>query len=237
MSNKVSICVCASRAIIDKSKAAELASILDNNGYQVDLLDDMCRTAIEKPEQMAEISSQVIMACYPRTITAMFGKWNVDPEKIFDIRSQSVADVCSRLNIEPKDADSPSQNKYIQEIESFASEQGADAWYPIIDKQRCGECEKCFDFCLFGVYATEDGRTRVKNPTNCKNNCPACARICPFQAIIFPKHEFSPINGGEQQQESAVQLDNAAIYNQALREKLNQRRKGISLIKRQDNED
>ena len=37
----------------------------------------------------------------------------------------------------------------------------------------------------------------MKNPANCKTNCPACARICPQVAIIFPKHKTSPINGDE----------------------------------------
>jgi ferredoxin len=35
----------------------------------------------------------------------------------------------------------------------------------------------------------------VANPSSCKNNCPACARICPETAIIFPKSGESPING------------------------------------------
>ncbi len=35
----------------------------------------------------------------------------------------------------------------------------------------------------------------VAHPESCKNNCPACARICPETAIIFPKVGESPING------------------------------------------
>jgi ferredoxin len=53
-------------------------------------------------------------------------------------------------------------------------------------------------FCLFGVYAlNEDGKVYVKNPTSCKTDCPACARVCPETAIIFPKYPNPPINGGE----------------------------------------
>ena len=37
----------------------------------------------------------------------------------------------------------------------------------------------------------------MENPANCKTNCPACARICPQVAIVFPKHKTSPINGDE----------------------------------------
>ena len=37
----------------------------------------------------------------------------------------------------------------------------------------------------------------MASPDNCKPGCPACARICPKSAIIFPKYEHSPIDGDE----------------------------------------
>jgi len=69
-------------------------------------------------------------------------------------------------------------------------------WYPVLDRQVCVDCGKCFDFCLFGVYSQDDGVVTVRNPRNCKNNCPACARVCPVNAVIFPKFGRAPINGG-----------------------------------------
>ena len=30
---------------------------------------------------------------------------------------------------------------------------------------------------------------------SCKTNCPACSRVCPEAAIIFPKYASGPING------------------------------------------
>jgi len=71
-------------------------------------------------------------------------------------------------------------------------------WFPVIDSARCTNCKQCLSFCLFGVYALDEaGRVEVRNPANCKTNCPACARVCPEVAIIFPKHASAPINGGE----------------------------------------
>ncbi len=61
-----------------------------------------------------------------------------------------------------------------------------DRWYPVIDYARCVSCGKCLDFCLFGTYSRTDGKIVVSNPDNCKPGCPACARICPKAAIIFP---------------------------------------------------
>ena len=51
-------------------------------------------------------------------------------------------------------------------------------------------------FCLFGVYGVdEQQRIQVQNNDNCKTNCPACSRVCPEAAIMFPKYKAGPING------------------------------------------
>ncbi|OQW97344.1 MAG: hypothetical protein BWK77_01950 [Verrucomicrobia bacterium A1] len=68
-------------------------------------------------------------------------------------------------------------------------------WFPVIDRARCTDCRQCLEFCLFGVYTLENGRIEVRHPENCKPHCPACARICPHTAIIFPKHTEAPIDG------------------------------------------
>ena len=44
----------------------------------------------------------------------------------------------------------------------------------------------------------------MRRPANCKTNCPACARICPEAAIMFPKLEEAPINGAAIEDEAAV---------------------------------
>lgn len=72
------------------------------------------------------------------------------------------------------------------------------AWYPVIDFELCTHCMQCLSFCLFGVYgADENGKLIVSNPDKCKTNCPACSRVCPEMAIIFPKYTNAPMNGAE----------------------------------------
>jgi Pyruvate/2-oxoacid:ferredoxin oxidoreductase delta subunit len=75
---------------------------------------------------------------------------------------------------------------------------GWKPWFPVIDYNRCTNCMQCMSFCLFDVYGvSEQGQIRVQNQNNCKTDCPACSRVCPEVAILFPKYRFGPINGDE----------------------------------------
>jgi Pyruvate/2-oxoacid:ferredoxin oxidoreductase delta subunit len=71
-------------------------------------------------------------------------------------------------------------------------------WFPVIDYDRCTNCMQCLSFCLFGVYGVDQqNRIQAQNHDNCKTNCPACSRVCPEAAIMFPKYKAGPINGDE----------------------------------------
>ena len=75
---------------------------------------------------------------------------------------------------------------------------GWKPWFPVIDYGRCTNCMQCLSFCLFDVYGVStDGKIQVQNENNCKTDCPACSRVCPEVAILFPKYRSGPINGDE----------------------------------------
>jgi NAD-dependent dihydropyrimidine dehydrogenase PreA subunit len=75
---------------------------------------------------------------------------------------------------------------------------GWKPWFPVIDYARCTNCMQCLSFCLFDVYgSTTEGKIQVRNQDNCKTDCPACSRVCPEVAILFPKYRHGPINGDE----------------------------------------
>ncbi len=75
---------------------------------------------------------------------------------------------------------------------------GWKPWFPVIDYSRCTNCMQCLSFCLFDVYGvSKDKQIQVQNQTNCKTDCPACSRVCPEVAILFPKYKAGPINGDE----------------------------------------
>ena len=69
-------------------------------------------------------------------------------------------------------------------------------WFPVIDFDRCTNCMQCLTFCLFDVYGVDkQQQITVQNEDNCKTDCPACSRVCPEVAILFPKYSKGPING------------------------------------------
>jgi NAD-dependent dihydropyrimidine dehydrogenase PreA subunit len=89
-------------------------------------------------------------------------------------------------------------------------------WFPVIDYSRCTNCMQCLSFCLFGVYgATAEGKIQVQHESNCKTDCPACSRVCPEVAIMFPKYKAGPINGDavstEDVRREAMKIDISAL--------------------------
>jgi len=86
-------------------------------------------------------------------------------------------------------------------------------WYPVIDYSRCTNCMECLDFCLFGVYGV-DGQERivVENQDQCKRGCPACSRVCPEHAIMFPEYKTPAIAGAPVGAISGLKIDLSKLF-------------------------
>ncbi|MCA9036281.1 MAG: ferredoxin family protein [Planctomycetaceae bacterium] len=85
-------------------------------------------------------------------------------------------------------------------------------WYPVIDYSRCTNCMECIDFCLFGVYGVDQlDRILVEEQDNCKKGCPACSRVCPENAIIFPQHK-TPAIAGADGEVGGLKIDLTALF-------------------------
>jgi NAD-dependent dihydropyrimidine dehydrogenase PreA subunit len=85
-------------------------------------------------------------------------------------------------------------------------------WYPVIDFSRCTNCMECIDFCLFGVYGIDGQETiLVEQPDNCRKGCPACSRVCPENAIIFPQHK-SPAIAGSAEGTATLKIDLSKLF-------------------------
>jgi NAD-dependent dihydropyrimidine dehydrogenase PreA subunit len=112
--------------------------------------------------------------------------------------------------------------KVIETIESVVESLGESApkkwkpWFPVIDFDRCTNCMQCLSFCLFDVYAVDKKeQITVQNQEKCKTECPACSRVCPEVAILFPKYGKGPINGDvvreSDVQREAMKVDVSAL--------------------------
>ena len=123
---------------------------------------------------------------------------------LFADGAPQVEDAEARRTVEARDIAGLDAAGVLGVVEEFRVLQGRTMnqpgawkpWFPVIDYDRCTNCMQCLSFCLFDVYGvSDDKKIQVQNNDNCKTNCPACSRVCPEVAIMFPKYAHGPING------------------------------------------
>ena len=86
-------------------------------------------------------------------------------------------------------------------------------WYPVIDFARCTNCMECLDFCLFGVYGVDRfDSILVEQPDNCRKGCPACSRVCPENAFIFPQHKSPSSAGSPEKATGGLKIDLSKLF-------------------------
>jgi NAD-dependent dihydropyrimidine dehydrogenase PreA subunit len=230
---KITICACTSRSFIDKNKVVQLATRFRESGYDVSIIADLCELVMIHSPELEEIAHTNILACYPRAVRSQMDWHNLRAENVYDIRNNSKEEILSQFGITSSETNGKEVDPNIfNQVNGLPVAIGSDAWYPVLDKTKCTNCGKCHDFCLFGVYTIENEEVKVVQPQNCKNNCPACARICPGKAIIFPKYAKSPINGGTTEEEQFDPQMQDSLYQERLRYRLQQRREGVALRKK-----
>lgn len=202
--SRVLFCMCSNSSIIHEEKKQEVQSILCKSGIDVTAVPDLCGMAARSDPELEPITAEgslKIVACYPRAVRWLFHAAGLSLSgdvEIINMRTQTIDDIKKVLKKDGKisrDVSFPLVKKKGEWV----------PWFPVIDYDRCKNCKQCASFCLFGTYEIMDeGKVVVKNPQNCKNNCPACARICPEAAIMFPKLGESPINGDEISDEQEI---------------------------------
>ncbi|RKD87795.1 ATP-binding protein [Mangrovibacterium diazotrophicum] len=190
-------CNCGA-GLIAPQRAAELSAELRKLEADVVELHDLCAFSVHDAPKLGNLTAgyeqTTIIACFPRAVKNMLqqGGARLGEFDVLNFRTLNneaiISELKSRFSI-PE-----GESNYLVEKTDLE----VPAWYPVIDQSRCISCGQCARFCLFGVYRFDKKNLEVVHPLNCKNNCPACGRTCPTQAIIFPRlPENSVLSGAE----------------------------------------
>lgn len=189
MSKKVIYCNCKGN-IIDEQRLGAIDAFVTQLNVPSVKLSDLCGICATQKDDIKNLftpgDEYLVIACYPRAVRLLLSSSGAE------IEGKSMA----FINFRETDNES-----IFNQVQTFVKEEALassieiesnsewPSWFPAIDYDRCTACSQCADFCLFGVYEKTDGKVTVVNPQGCKNNCPACARICPHTAIVFPKYK------------------------------------------------
>ena len=207
MSKKVIFCNCGSK-IITADRLAGISEFLKQSGNSFVEIADLCGCVVDRKNETQELFSRsteiLVVACYPRAVHLLLQNCGLEPEKLdinyLNFRELNDTQIFGSVNSFFSGETDKTQSLELNNPTDWPS------WYPMIDYARCTACGQCSDFCLFGVYEKRDNKVVVINPKGCKNNCPACGRICPQTAIVFPKYEHDgAIAGSETIDEMAEQ--------------------------------
>jgi len=228
---KVIFCNCGYSSIIDSNLKTQVLNALEAAGVDFEAVQDLCEMAAKKNPKLkdwAQAESINIVACYSRAIKWLFNAadapLDLDKTQFHNMRTCSAEEIILSL-LGEKNAVDKKQECRLEEKGDWIP------WFPVIDYGRCKNCMQCMNFCLFGVFGlSESGLVQVINPAGCKTNCPACARMCPQTAIIFPKYIESPINGDRVDDDSTKtqkpHLDMKELSRNGIYEMIRRRGKG-----------
>jgi len=184
---KITICTCQFYQRIPREKIAAVLAACCTENVSCEIIPDLCFVAAKDRDTLKSIAScDVVLACQTRAVRAMLG--DTGNARCIDLRSESLADIFAALSLTPVDVD-------VTEPVYEKLNSNWTPWFPVIDAERCTHCRKCVDFCMFGVFAVDQNKVRVIKPESCKTDCPACARVCPQNAIMFPKSNEDRLNG------------------------------------------
>jgi NAD-dependent dihydropyrimidine dehydrogenase PreA subunit len=189
-------CHCSyTNLVFDETRRIALATLAES-GATFQAVPDLCAMAAQRDPRLATWFAKrpvLVVACYPRTVRWLLEYAGIltPSEGISVLNMRTEPSDAIREQLSSTKATSPQPVPDLQPRDTWVP------WFPVLDYDRCSQCRQCLSFCPFGVYELEEKRVVVRHPTKCKNNCPACARICPQVAIVFPKVKDSPINGAE----------------------------------------
>ncbi len=204
---RILFCRCAGAQVLSETAKTVALERLRAAEREFEAVDDLCRRCARRdPALLRWIAAGPIKiaACHPRAVqwllVAAGAAVSPDAIEVVNLRTDAPDAAVERLlapTLAPNTpAPAPGGKPPRPAPPPPAEEDAWPAWFPVIDYDRCTHCLQCLGFCLFGVFGVDERqRIRVVAAESCKPHCPACSRVCPEAAIIFPKHPSGPING------------------------------------------
>jgi Pyruvate/2-oxoacid:ferredoxin oxidoreductase delta subunit len=199
------VCRCRQMKALPTDTADALIAALRAAGRAVLAVDDLCAAIATRDERilpLAGAENLAVVACAPRAVTWLLATAGIgtagQQSHLLNLRGATVEGLLTELGVETSASTTvaPGGRPRMEPVADVPHETEWAGWFPVIDFEKCTNCRQCRNFCLFNVFGADDrGMIRIDRPANCKTNCPACARVCPQQAILFPKHRAAPING------------------------------------------
>jgi NAD-dependent dihydropyrimidine dehydrogenase PreA subunit len=185
-------CNCGHTTLVPEAKKRRILQEIAAGEAQFEAVQDLCELAARKDPRLALWARRddlTIVACFPRAVKWLFfagGATLRETARLVNARTGDAGRIAAAV------AGKGRRRKIV-----LPQKGSWVPWFPVIDYDRCKSCKQCLQFCLFGVYElSAEDNVEVRRPANCKTNCPACARICPNAAIVFPKYKDGPIAGG-----------------------------------------
>ena len=184
---------------IDECRRFEdgVSSALAAKGFRALLIPHVYHLAPSHPavEKVGESGDHLVVASW---LPARPAEWALRAHGVAENRALR----CFDMHVGESVEDCVAQLEAAAEGDAVAG--GADEiadeaparWYPVLDYSRCVNCKQCLEFCMFGVYTIEDEKVVATQPDNCKPGCPACARVCPKGAVMFPHYTKDPAIAG-----------------------------------------
>jgi len=226
MENKSCVLFCRCKAeVISQDSLEQISAGLKNFDTDVYELQDLCALTINEKDVLNTIGNEfqqkIIIACYPRAIKHMLRQGEIEfgDFEVLNFKELTSDEISAKLDSQFQ---IPSgEARYQVQVTDL----DVPAWFPVIDDSRCTFCGKCARFCLFGVYSYDKKSLKVVDPLACKDNCPACGRTCPTQAIMFPRLAENTVLAGAEPGEKKVSVDKGSLLT-TLNQR-NQNRKNI----------